>query len=295
MARRGLPSVIWSDNARTFQATQREVQQYYGPSSPKWKFILPRSPWWGGWWEILVKPVKSALKKSLGRRLLTRAELETSLHEVEACLNSRPLTFVGDEPDDIVPLTPSHFLIGRPAGLPAGLGDSHFTAVDLIARKDVLDGQLNEFWQRWSEEYVKGLPVCSGPNVQELVKVGTVVLVREDGLPRLRWPTGVIQAVFPGKDGLIRAVEVKTARGVFKRPVQRLHILEASCDLPDVPSKSQTLTESRVSYDVDSDLSVPTIDDVSGSGAGPVSNISPVKQTVTRSGRVVKPRVRFDI
>ena len=75
----------------------------YGHLSPQWKFIAPRSPWWGGWWERLVKSVKSSLRKSLGSTVLSRCDIETTLHEVEACLNSRPLTFVGDKVDCEVP------------------------------------------------------------------------------------------------------------------------------------------------------------------------------------------------
>lgn len=73
--------------------------------------IAPRSPWWGGFYERLVRSVKSALRKSLGSNLITRCELETSLHEVEFC---RPLTFVGDGVDSGYPLSPAHFLLERP-------------------------------------------------------------------------------------------------------------------------------------------------------------------------------------
>ena len=62
--------------------------------APDRKFIAPRTPWWGGWWKRLVASVKSALKRSLGKRPLSRQELETLLHEIEACINARPLTFV---------------------------------------------------------------------------------------------------------------------------------------------------------------------------------------------------------
>ena len=234
--------------------------------------------------------MKSALRKSLGRRSLTRSELETSLHEVEACLNSRPLTFVGDEPDDVAPLTPSHFLIGRPAGLPAGVGDAEFSSVDLVTRREALNEQLDEFWQRWTDEYVKNLPLCSGANVQEVVKVGTVVLIREDGLPRLRWPTGVIQAVFPGKDGVVRAVEVKTSKGVYKRPVQRLHILEAASHMYDHTQDSEAVTET---------LMGGTQNVESGATGFSVTPSEPFdsspKQTTTRCGRVVKPKLRLDL
>ena len=94
VARRGLPSIMYSDNAKSFVAAQGRMISEYGHLSPQWKFIAPRSPWWGGWWKRLVKSVKSSLRKSLCSNVLSRCELETSLHEVEACLNSRPLTFV---------------------------------------------------------------------------------------------------------------------------------------------------------------------------------------------------------
>ena len=56
---------------------------------------------------------KESLKKTVGLKSLERTELETLLTEVEACLNSRPLTFVRDDIDNGHPLTPSHFLLGR--------------------------------------------------------------------------------------------------------------------------------------------------------------------------------------
>ncbi|XP_043234481.1 uncharacterized protein LOC122387894 [Amphibalanus amphitrite] len=115
-ARRGLPSVIYSDNARTFCGADAMLTRYFGHLAPKWKFIVPRSPWWGGWWERLVRTVKVGLRKSCGSRCLSRTELETVLLEVEACINSRPLTPVTDSLEGDSPLTPSHFLTGRGTG-----------------------------------------------------------------------------------------------------------------------------------------------------------------------------------
>ena len=113
VARRGLPSVIYSDNAKTFVAASLEVQKVFGYLAPKWRFNVPRSPWWGGWFERLIGSVKLALRKSLGVRFVNKTELETILIEIEACINSRPLTFVSDEPDFDHYLTPSHFICGR--------------------------------------------------------------------------------------------------------------------------------------------------------------------------------------
>ncbi|KRX39787.1 hypothetical protein T05_5703 [Trichinella murrelli] len=79
----------------------------------KWKYITERTPWNGGYWERIVRTVKELLKKVLGNTRLEEDELRTVLCEIEARINSRPLTFVGDDPNDPNPLTPFHFLIGR--------------------------------------------------------------------------------------------------------------------------------------------------------------------------------------
>ena len=109
VARRGLPSAIFSDNAKTFIAASDRLRAALGPNCPKFIRINPISPWWGGWWERLVGSVKVGLKKSVGKASLSRKELETTLIEAEACINSRPLTTVGDSTDSLTPLTPSHF------------------------------------------------------------------------------------------------------------------------------------------------------------------------------------------
>ena len=58
-----------------------------------------------------MKQMKSCVKKTLGRSKLLFDELTTILVEVEAVLNSRPLTYLYS--DDVEePVTPSHLVIG---------------------------------------------------------------------------------------------------------------------------------------------------------------------------------------
>ena len=60
----------------------------------------------------MVGSVKRCLRKVLGNARLSFDELLTVLTEVEATLNSRPLTYDYDTPGEKV-LTPTHLIYGR--------------------------------------------------------------------------------------------------------------------------------------------------------------------------------------
>jgi hypothetical protein len=102
--RRGLPNTIYTDNAQTFHAANRELrelctvlsaakaQKYFVEHGIGWKFITPRAAWWGGWWERMVATTKRCLRKVLGRPQVDAEELQTILVGIKAALNSRPIT-----------------------------------------------------------------------------------------------------------------------------------------------------------------------------------------------------------
>ena len=122
IARYGLPSLIWSDNGTNFIGAARELKELYQlPSNHylsdkkiTWKFIPQHIPHFGGIWKAAVKSMKSYLKRILGDVRLTYEELSTLLTQIEACLNSRPLTPLPNDDDVIEALTPGHFLVGKP-------------------------------------------------------------------------------------------------------------------------------------------------------------------------------------
>ena len=76
-------------------------------------------------------------------------------------------------------------------------------------------------------------------------KNGDVIIVKTDNKNRGHWPLAIVCKTYPGKDGIIRAVQLKTANGTIERPVQHLYPLELQCDSnkasdkqrlnPDVP------------------------------------------------------------
>ena len=65
------------------------------------------------------------------------------------------------------------------------------------------------------------------------VQVGSLVLVQGETRHRLSWPIGVVKQVFPGRDGVVRAVDIKTSKGLLTHSIQRLHVLEIAGDIRD--------------------------------------------------------------
>ena len=119
-------------------------------------------PWWGGMFERLIRSVKRCLRKIIGQARLSYNELTTAIVEVEAVINSRPLTYVATDNLD-EPLTPSHLLTGcRILSLPdylchkpeeenetPDIGHSQLTR-----RACHLNNTLDSFRRHWRKEYL---------------------------------------------------------------------------------------------------------------------------------------------
>ena len=117
---------IPSDNGKTFVGaanllktimSDEKVHDYLAKQRITWQFNLSRAPWWGGQFERLIGLVKRTLYKSLGGGLLTWAELQDILLDVEVALNNRPLSYVEDD-SQLPVLTPNSLLFGPPNLLP---------------------------------------------------------------------------------------------------------------------------------------------------------------------------------
>ena len=82
-----------------------------------WHFIPPRAPHFGELWEAVVRSIKKHLNRSIASTKFTYDEFFTLLVQIEACLNSRPLTSLSIDPFDLFVLTPGRFLIGNSLAL----------------------------------------------------------------------------------------------------------------------------------------------------------------------------------
>ena len=77
----------------------------------RWTFNVQKAPWWGVFFERMIQMLKRCLRKLVGQAKFFYEELLTGVTEVEAILNSRPLTYLTtDDLDE--PVTPSHYDIG---------------------------------------------------------------------------------------------------------------------------------------------------------------------------------------
>lgn len=141
-------------------------------------------------WERMVRSVKMCVKKILGKAFLRFEELQTVLTEVEAVINSQPLTYL--KPDkSLALLTPVHFLTGeRLTVLPTRImKNADFIGVNakkINKRWQYRDRLLNQLWKRWRDEYLLLLKYAHASNSTTLTnpfKIDGVILIYDHLLP----------------------------------------------------------------------------------------------------------------
>ncbi|XP_056647358.1 uncharacterized protein LOC130452026, partial [Diorhabda sublineata] len=238
ISRRGLCRHIYSDNASTFVKANKDLLKYFELSQSlvvqefitdnliTWHFNPPYSPHMGGLWERAVRSTKYHLKRVLNNTYLTYEEFYTLLSQIEGILNSRPLLPLTEDPDDLQPLTPAHFLIGTAIQTipePAVPADHKIQ----LSRYKHITMMIQHFWTMWSKDYLNLLqqrPKWRGTQIDS-IQVGSMVLLKEDGTPPMSWKLGRIVKTHPGSDGLVRVVTVKTYSGITKRAINKICVL----------------------------------------------------------------------
>lgn len=239
-SRRGMCSDLYSDCGTNFIGSNKELkilQRRNTESLPEdlanlladngtnWHFIPPASPNFGGLWEAGVKSTKHHLKRIMEHRILTYEELATLLAQIEGCLNSRPLCPISPDPSDFEALTPSHFLVGEPILCVPDENLLNFS-IDRLSRWKVVQLLKQQFWKRWSSEYVNRLqsrPKWLKP--QKNLEVDDLVIIFDERLPPGQWPLARIIDVHPGTDGKVRVVSLKSNGKIYKRPVSKVALL----------------------------------------------------------------------
>ncbi|XP_055615326.1 uncharacterized protein LOC129761617 [Toxorhynchites rutilus septentrionalis] len=253
VARRGLPMEVHSDNGTNFVGAKNILNELYNTMNSKkhldtvthecssrgitWNFIPPRTPNFGGLWEAAVKTAKTSLTKTIGTTQLSFEDFSTVLTQIEANMNSRPLTPLSEDPGEYDVLTPSHFLIGTPLNSMPDPDYSH-TPINRLRHYQQLQKLIQDHWIRWRKEYLSelnnqrkriSLPID--------IRVGQMILVQDENKPSIAWPLGRIESTHPGEDGVVRVVTIKTANGSYKRPVSKIFPLPFDRDVTTAHSE----------------------------------------------------------
>lgn len=239
VARRGRCAELHSDNGTNFVGAAREIAEllnkekssfvpeladYLSCNGTKWNFIPPHAPNFGGLWEAGIKSTKHHLKRVIGNSTLTFEEMSTVLAQIEACLNSRPLSYVEDN-NELMVLTPGHFLIGEP---PVLVPDCNYerSNVNCLKRWQLTQRMLQDFWRRWSQDYLNQfLQRYKWSDKKREPDIGDMVLIKENDMPPGKWLLGKVEHKHPGPDQITRVVSIRTKNSIIKRPVSKLCLL----------------------------------------------------------------------
>jgi hypothetical protein len=217
---RGRPTYVLSDNAPCFQEADSIFQQAVRTSlnskfaETTWAFIPTYSPWWGGQYEIFVRLMKTFLVKYLPEmRITDQLHGVRVLKAAEWCINSRPLYAVPRGINDVGVITPMHFLrVGFKLDekySPANVDLPLSVYSKMICNQSL---QIQEMWKQLHQEYLSSLRAFHmkrGCFSKRLIKVGDIVLMKNDGFSRNFWPLAIVVKLFPSNDGAIRSVRVK--------------------------------------------------------------------------------------
>ena len=288
------PKIIRSDNGLAFKKAAESLKI-------DWRFQPPASSWWGGQFESFVKLMKRPLRKVLGSSLVTLVELETIIMEIENSVNSRPLTVLSEDANEPNPITPFQ-LLGKVPGI-SMREEIEWNEAEMCKRVRYVNSLIESLKKRWKSEYLTTMMEHSKKFYKRgnVPAVGDTVIVVMEHKGRMGWPLGRVSEVFPGKDGIVRALEIETEVGKFIRPVQKIIPLEMKMgfaqDDDEMDDEMNVVIENDVNTDDNNNIELihsSDNDEITGTEIDAVHDAQK-DEVVTRGGRKVKAPVKLDL
>ncbi|XP_037773621.1 uncharacterized protein LOC119569620 [Penaeus monodon] len=202
IARRGTPMKIYSDRGTNFLRAEKELRGTVHAWSRnksiddtckqrgiEWVFQPPAASHMGGVWERQIQTIRKILSSIIGMQRIDDDRLRTLFCEVEATMNSHPLTAIPGDVTEPEALTPNH-------ALRMSVGDG------IQVQTDDNASLHNTYGRAWI-------------HAQE----GDLVLIVEQHTPRNQWRLGRVMEAIAGEDGLVRKAKVRTSSGILVRPI----------------------------------------------------------------------------
>ena len=217
MCLRGTPTYIQSDPGTQLKAAGKEVElwrceeivEFAANRRIKWRVIPTAAQHCNGLAERMIGITKKVLKSLLQESVLTKAELDTLLAEAGQIVNSRPLMLSSSsDPWSMGPITPNHLLHGRASiNVPfTEFSDNH----KLTKRLQFIQELKDQFWRKWiCQVFPKLLPSYKWSTEERDLRVGDVVLIKEESKISSSYKLGRVAEVFEGEDGRVRRARVE--------------------------------------------------------------------------------------
>ena len=196
-----------------------------------WRFNPPSASHFSGGVERQIRTFRKIWRSMPFQQRVDDESLHTLFCEIETIMNSRPLTYVSTSSGDVEPLTPSHLLYLR-GGVGPIPGD--YTESDTLSRRRWRHVQYlaQQLWYRWKREYLLSLQSRQKwTRESRNVRLGNIVLLADQEVPRGRWRMGRIVEAFPSQDGLVRKAQVKTGESTYLRPISKMVLVSSEADL----------------------------------------------------------------
>ena len=293
----GIPTHVYSDNAKSFVAGCEVLEQALVCDEFKAHFqsytiqhikIPLYSAWVGATWERLIRTVKSCLYKTIGHAKLSYFELLTVIGDVQAAVNSRPLTYRSSE-NNLEAITPncflkcnanSHLLLRQLDENP--LWDREPPSREsFISTLSVRDEICDHFRGLWYETYLLSLREnCRDlhqRNWENRIRAGDVVLVKMLNKTRPYWLLGRVLELIVGHDNKVRSVKLKRGDGVtVHHSICHLYPMELS------------LTHNHRDGEIDNKDDEPISENSEPVGAGPSPDEEMEESDINVPGQTAK-------
>ncbi|XP_065197594.1 uncharacterized protein LOC135829115 [Sycon ciliatum] len=170
----------------------------------------------------------------------TDEEVQTAFVQAETLLNSRPLTTVGSDADDLVPLTPQQLHIGHiQVETAIEAAQASTTPAHPQRRWKAVQVAVDHIWLRWLKEFVPTLNIRQRWRMcRRNIMVADMVFYMAKDTPRGMWPLGKVVDVFPGANGLVRVMDILVKGKTYRRPTNLLVPLEFMLCSPGATQES---------------------------------------------------------
>lgn len=238
IARRGPISQLRCDNGTNFRGAEKELRnalremndddlyQKLRKLNVEWIFNPPHASHFGGIWERQIQTVRKVMAGLPQQSILDDEALTTLFCEIEAIVNSRPLTTPSSDVNDPPPLTPNSILTHKTSTFLPPPGK--FQEPDQYCRKRWRRVQYlaDQFWHRWRKEYLLTLQERSKWNrPSRNLQKGDVVMIKSDSQARFCWSLARVIRCLKSDDGVVRSADVRMQSGTLRRPVSGLVLI----------------------------------------------------------------------